>query len=122
MTQVEFKILETVLSELKSIRTGMPNGELKQILESQREMKEDISELKYTLLNPEDGVIVKVNRNTDFRKSSEKKSDEYHQLIKDLEDLKGWKQTVIKVLWILFGAVVTILTKVFFYTTTGTTL
>ena len=100
----------------------MPNGELKQILESQREMKEDISELKYTLLNPEDGVIVKVNRNTDFRKSSEKKSDEYHQLIKDLEDLKGWKQTVIKVLWILFGAVVTILTKVFFYTTTGTTL
>jgi predicted RNA-binding protein with EMAP domain len=122
MTQVEFKILETVLSELKSIRTGMPNGELKQILESQREMKEDISELKYTLLNPEDGVIVKVNKNTDFRKSSEKKSDEYHQLIKDLEDLKGWKQTVIKVLWILFGAVVTILTKVFFYTTTGTTL
>ena len=122
MTQVEFKILETVLSELKSIRTGMPNGELKQILESQREMKEDISELKYTLLNPEDGVIVKVNKNTEFRKSSEKKSDEYHQLIKDLEDLKGWKQTVIKVLWILFGAVVTILTKVFFYTTTGTTL
>ena len=122
MTTRESSILETVLSELKSIRTGMPNGELKQILESQREMKEDISELKYTLLNPEDGVIVKVNRNTDFRKSSEKKSDEYHQLIKDLEDLKGWKQTVIKVLWILFGAVVTILTKVFFYTTTGTTL
>jgi hypothetical protein len=122
LTTRESSILETVLSELKSIRTGMPNGELKQILESQREMKEDISELKYTLLNPEDGVIVKVNRNTDFRKSSEKKSDEYHQLIKDLEDLKGWKQTVIKVLWILFGAVVTILTKVFFYTTTGTTL
>jgi DNA-binding transcriptional MerR regulator len=122
LTIRESSILETVLSELKSIRTGMPNGELKQILESQREMKEDISELKYTLLNPEDGVIVKVNRNTDFRKSSEKKSDEYHQLIKDLEDLKGWKQTVIKVLWILFGAVVTILTKVFFYTTTGTTL
>jgi predicted RNA-binding protein with EMAP domain len=122
LTTRESSILETVLSELKSIRTGMPNGELKQILESQKEMKEDISELKYTLLNPEDGVIVKVNKNTDFRKSSEKKSDEYHQLIKDLEDLKGWKQTVIKVLWILFGAVVTILTKVFFYTTTGTTL
>lgn len=122
MTTRESSILETVLTELKSIRTGMPNGELKQILESQREMKEDISELKYTLLNPEDGVIVKVNRNTDFRKISEKKLDEYHQLIKDLEDLKGWKQTVIKVLWILFGAVVTILTKVFFYTTTGTTI
>ena len=26
-----------------------------------------MSELKYTLLNPEDGVIVKTNQNTEFR-------------------------------------------------------
>jgi predicted RNA-binding protein with EMAP domain len=122
MTQVEFKILETVLSELKSIRTGMPNGELKQILESQKDMKEDISDLKYTLLNPEDGVIVKVNKNTAFRRSFEKVSDQNQQILKDLEEIKNWKSTIVKVLWVLFGAIVTILTKVFFYTTTGTTL
>jgi hypothetical protein len=122
MTQVEAKILETVLSELKSIRTGMPNGELKQILESQKDMKEDISDLKYTLLNPEDGVIVKVNKNTAFRRSFEKVSDQNQQILKDLEEIKNWKSTIVKVLWVLFGAIVTILTKVFFYSTTGTTL
>ena len=101
MTTRESSILETVLTELKSIRTGMPNGELKQILESQKDMKEDISDLKYTLLNPEDGVIVKVNKNTAFRRSFEKVSDQNQQI---------------------FGAIVTILTKVFFYSTTGNIL
>ena len=122
MTTRESSILETVLTELKSIRTGMPNGELKQILESQKDMKEDISDLKYTLLNPEDGVIVKVNKNTAFRRSFEKVSDQNQQILKDLEEIKNWKSTIVKVLWVLFGAIVTILTKVFFYSTTGTTL
>jgi predicted RNA-binding protein with EMAP domain len=122
LTTRESSILETVLTELKSIRTGMPNGELKQILESQKDMKEDISDLKYTLLNPEDGVIVKVNKNTAFRRSFEKVSDQNQQILKDLEEIKNWKSTIVKVLWVLFGAIVTILTKVFFYSTTGTTL
>jgi predicted RNA-binding protein with EMAP domain len=122
LTTRESSILETVLTELKSIRTGMPNGELKQILESQKDMKEDISDLKYTLLNPEDGVIVKVNKNTAFRRSFEKVSDQNQQILKDLEEIKNWKSTIVKVLWVLFGAIVTILTKVFFYSTTGNIL
>lgn len=122
MTRSESKILETVLTELKNIRTGMPNGELKQIIDNQKEMKEDISELKYTLLNPEDGVIVKVNKNTEFRKATERSAERYQQILKDLEEIKNWKSTVVKILWILFGAIVTILTKVFFYSTTGNIL
>ena len=122
MTNSESKILETVLSELRSIKLGMPNGELKQIIDNQRDMKEDISDLKYTLLNPEDGVIVKVNKNTAFRRSFEKVSDQNQQILKDLEEIKNWKSTIVKVLWVLFGAIVTILTKVFFYSTTGNIL
>lgn len=122
MTNSESKILETVLSELRTIRSGMPNGELKQIIDNQKEMKEDISDLKYTLLNPEDGVIVKVNKNTAFRRSFEKVADQNQQILKDLEEIKNWKSTVVKVLWVLFGAIVTILTKVFFYSTTGNIL
>lgn len=122
MTNSESKILETVLSELRSIRTGMPNGEIKQIIDNQKEMKEDISDLKYTLLNPEDGVIVKVNKNTAFRRSFDKTADQNQQILKDLEEIKNWKSTIVKVLWVLFGAIVTILTKVFFYSTTGNIL
>lgn len=122
MTNSESKILETVLAELRSIKSGMPNGELKQIIDNQKDMKEDISDLKYTLLNPEDGVIVKVNKNTAFRRSSEKTLEQNQQILKDLEEIKNWKSTVVKVLWVLFGAIVTILTKVFFYSTTGNIL
>lgn len=119
MTNTEHKILETVLAELRSIKVDLPNGELKQIIENQKDMKEDISDLKRVLLNPEDGVIVKVNKNTEFRVSFENSTEKYNQLVKDLEDIKSWKSSVIKILWIIFGSLITILTKLFFYSTTG---
>lgn len=113
MNQSESNILEVVLSELKSIRTGLPNGELKQIIENQKEMKEDISDLKENLLDPNDGVIVKVNKNTEFRTKSEVNYEKYNKYFQELEDLKSWKSTVIKVLWLLFGSIVTIITRIF---------
>ena len=45
----------------------MPNGELKQMQLDMSELKEDISEMKYTLLNPDNGVIVNTNKNTEHR-------------------------------------------------------
>lgn len=119
MTNPEYKILETVLAELRGIKVDLPNAELKQIIENQKDMREDISDLKRILLNPEDGVIVKVNKNTEFRVNFENNTEKYNQLVKDLDDIKSWKSTVIKILWIIFGSIATILTKLFFYSTTG---
>ena len=65
MTQKE--LLEDLLSEIKHIKTHMPNGELKQMMKDMQNMKEDITELKYTLLNPDNGVIVNTNKNTEYR-------------------------------------------------------
>ena len=64
MTQKQ--LLESVLQELNSIKKSMPNGELVQMGKDMEALKEDLSDLKYTLLNPEDGVIVKTNMNTSF--------------------------------------------------------
>ena len=47
MTQKD--ILESVLNEIKHIKTNMPNGELKQMQSDMSELKEDISEMKYLL-------------------------------------------------------------------------
>lgn len=82
----------------------MPNGELTTMARDMKDMKEDISDLKFTLLNPEDGVIVKTNKNTDFRKLYEKKIDRVDELV-------AWKDTVTKVLWILFTALVGVVVK-----------
>lgn len=119
MTPQESSILDTVLKELLAIKRGMPNGELKQMSETISEMKEDISELKYTLLNPEDGVIVKVNKNTEFRKEREGKIHLMENHVKDIEEIKSWKSTVTRVLWLLFAAIATVVVRIFFITTTG---
>jgi len=119
MTPQETGILETVLAELLAIKRGMPNGQLSQLAETVKELKEDLSEIKYTLLNPEEGVIVKVNRNTEFRKEREAKIPFLEAHIKDLEEIKSWKTTVTKILWIILAALVTVIIRLFFISTTG---
>jgi len=103
MTQKE--LLESLHSELLTIKQHMPNGELKAMAEDMKEMKEDISDLKYTLLNPEDGVIVKTNQNTYFRKTVQDK-------VERIDELVAWKDTVTKALWILFTAIVGLIVKI----------
>ena len=42
----------------------------KQLHEEMIVMKQDIREIKKRLLDPEDGVVVRINKNTSFRKSA----------------------------------------------------
>ena len=102
MTQKE--LLESLHSEVIAIKGKLPNGELVAMAKDMKEMKEDISDLKYTLLNPEDGVIVKTNQNTYFRKQN---ADN----IEKIDELLSWKDSVTKALWILFTAIVGVVVK-----------
>lgn len=109
MTQKE--LLESLLSEIKYVKTNMPNGEFKQLQKDFEHVKEDISDLKYTLLNPEDGVIVNTNRNSEFRKEEVSRKREYENYISDLQDIKAWRSGVNKALWIIFGSLVAIVIR-----------
>ena len=107
MTQKE--ALELVLSEIKHIKTHMPNGELKQMQRDMGDMKDDISDLKYTLLNPDNGVIVSTNKNTDLRVEMQANEKDFRNQMLELEELKRWKNGVTKALWIIFGTIVIII-------------
>ena len=109
MTQKE--VLEAVLLEIKHIKTHMPNGELKQMQKDLEDMKDDISDLKYTLLNPENGVIVNTNKNTEFRQMMQSNEKEFKAQMVEVEDLKRWKQGVNKALWIIFSLLAGIVFK-----------
>lgn len=102
MTQKE--LLESLHSEVIAMKGKLPNGELVAMAKDMKEMKEDISDLKYTLLNPEDGVIVKTNQNTYFRKENAAN-------IEKIDELLSWKDSVTKALWILFTAIVGVVVK-----------
>jgi len=101
MTQKE--ILESVLSEIKHIKTHMPNGELKQMQTDLEHLKEDISDLKFTLLNPENGVIVNTNKNTEFRKELQGNQKEFDLQMLKIKEIENWKAGVTRALWIIFG-------------------
>lgn len=91
----------------------MPNGELKVILsqleimmDRQEKMYEDLSELKKMLLNPEDGVIVRVNKNTEYRLELEEQEQRLASIIEEHNDLKKFKSNITKFLWIILSAIV----------------
>jgi hypothetical protein len=109
MTQKQ--TLESLLKEIKDIKAHMPNGELKQMAKDFEKVKEDVSDLKYTLLNPDNGVIVNTNKNTENRIYHEAKSEVYNQNVIRLNELQNWKHGVNRALWIIFGILATVIIR-----------
>ena len=81
----------------------------------QQGLKDDIKELKERLLNPDNGVVARVNRNSDFRKDSEQRGPLCQQSFEKMEDnvnsILGWKDNVSKALWILFTGIAGLIVK-----------
>jgi len=109
MTQKQ--LLESVLIELSSIKKHMPNGELKQMQKDMEDLKDDISDLKYTLLNPDNGVIVNTNKNSEFREAMQAGDKDFQLKLLELQELKRWKEGVTKALWILFTGLAGVIIK-----------
>jgi chromosome segregation ATPase len=115
------ELIQDILNQLNSMQSQLPNGELKiiqiniqELRHAQSEMKQDLSELKRKLLDPEDGVIVKVNQNTKHRLDHEEDERANQELLLEHAELVKWKGSVTKALWIIFSALVGILAKMFF--------
>ena len=111
-----------ILEAVEILKSQMPNGNialLQQAIEdlhkSNDGVKLSIRELKKQLLDPDDGVVVRVNRNSEFRKDSEQRGPLCQQSFENMEDnvnsILGWKDNVSKALWILFTAVVGLIIK-----------
>ena len=117
------KTLEKILEELVTMRAKLPNGELKVIQSSiddlkrsQSEMKSDVSEMKKRLLDPETGVVVRLNQHTQYIEEKKNLEDYYDEIIDQHKELLSWKNTMTKAMWIVFTALVGILTKMMFFT------
>ena len=101
MTQKE--TLDALLQEIRHVKQHMPNGELKQMQKDIQELKEDVSDMKYTLLNPDNGVIVNTNKNSEFRQSMQANQKDFDSQMAKISEIEHWKQGVTRALWIIFG-------------------
>ena len=88
-----------IVERLECIEKRLPNVEL-------LEIHENVKEIKEILLDPEDGIIVRVNKNTYWRK--EINADEFKALLR-------WKQGVTHAMWLVYSAVIGILVKLIFF-------
>lgn len=114
-------LMKEILGEIKDLKSSMPNGEIKILQTSmddlrreQRSLRDDMSDIKKKLLDPDQGVIVKVNENTRFRMQEQDRYDDYMQFNIDIQEMKSWKKGVNQALWILFGALIAVAAKVIF--------
>jgi len=118
------EILEELLERLNAIEEHMPNGEMailvnhiEIIMDRQEKMHTDLSELKKTLLNPDDGVIVRVNRNTEFRMEQQDKERDFDKLFREHYELVQFKSNITRFLWLILStitaSIVMLWTKIF---------
>ncbi len=112
-TQAE--ILNDVLSELQEIKKGLPNGEivliqksLEDLEEGQKSLRSEIRTIQKRLFNPDNGLIVEVNKNTEFKVENQKN-------IKVVEGLMSWKSNVTKALWVIYSAIIGVIIKLLFW-------
>ena len=82
---------EHLYSEIKLLKNDVVH-----LRDGQAKIQEDLTMIKKTLLNPDNGTISRVNRNTDFRKTQFRKNTQ-------------------KVLWSIWIALVGIIAKLAFW-------
>ena len=88
-----------ILQRLECIESNMTSGQLDEIHQT-------VNEIKEILLDPEDGLIVRVNKNTYWRRELD--ADEFKALLR-------WKQAVTHALWISYSVLVGIIVKIIFF-------
>ena len=88
-----------IIQKLECVETKLMSGELEEIHQT-------VTEIKEILLDPEDGIIVRVNKNTYWRKQID---------VNDIQELKNFKNNVTKALWAIYTVVLGIIAKLIFW-------
>ena len=108
-----------ILEQIEELRGKLPNGQLTLLKKSvedlqvdHRELRDNIRELKKQLLDPDRGVVVRVNKNSEFRREREDSSEKLSTLFEQVNSLITWKNGINKILWIVFTAIIGLVIKV----------
>ena len=88
-----------IIEKLECLEDRVSGNEL-------QEIHTTVNEIKEILLDPEDGIIVRVNKNTYWRRQVD--ADEFKALLR-------WKSNVTHAMWISYTALVGILVKLIFF-------
>jgi len=76
---------------------------------------EKIDMLMTRLLDPDEGLVIRVNKNTEKLDDREKNMGSWMKDINDFHHMKRWKDTVTKALWVVYAALIGFVIKLLFW-------
>ena len=97
------KVMQEIIEALKEIRAHQPNGELKRIIQCVSALDVKVTEMHDKIMDPQSGLIVQTNKNTDFREMCE---PERELLIHQFKGVLRWKKVIEWGIGVIFVAVI----------------
>jgi uncharacterized protein YydD (DUF2326 family) len=89
--------------------------DIETLSEDVKELNEKIDTLMIKLLDPDEGIVVKVNKNTDRLDERDQNMGKWMRDIDDFHQMKKWKNNVTRALWGLYAAVISWIFKNLFW-------
>jgi hypothetical protein len=83
--------------------------------EDVKEINNKLDRLMIKLLDPDEGLVVRVNKNTERLDERDGKMKGWMKDLESFRQMKKWKFTVTRALWGLYAAIVGYLVKIIFW-------
>ena len=80
-----------------------------------KEMNSKIDRLMIKLLDPDEGLVIRVNKNTNRLDEREGNMGKWMKDIEDFNHMKKWKNGVNKALWVIYATIVGFVIKTLFW-------
>ena len=89
--------------------------DIETLSEEVKELNDKIDTLMIKLLDPDEGIVIRVNKNTDRLDERDKHMTKWMRDIDDFHQMKKWKSNVTKALWGLYAAIIGWIVKTLFW-------
>lgn len=103
-------MVETLESEI-----ALMKKDIEMLSKDIKELNEKMDKLMVKLLDPDTGLVVRVNKNTDRLDAKDKSMAEWMKDLEDFREMKKWKSNVTRALWGLYAAVLAWFAKTLFW-------
>jgi uncharacterized protein YydD (DUF2326 family) len=89
--------------------------DIETLSEDVKELNQKIDMLMIKLLDPDEGLVIRVNKNTERLDERDQNMGKWMKDINDFHHMKRWKNTVTKALWVIYAAIIGFIIKVVFW-------
>ena len=89
--------------------------DIETLSEDVKELNDKIDTLMVKLLDPDEGIVIRVNKNTDRLDERDRNMGKWMRDIDDFHQMKKWKNNVTRALWGLYAVVISWLFKNLFW-------